>query len=67
LLPTALMASAKSAMMPPSPWLSARRISVTYFSETTIISDQKMTEITPITWSGVSGMWPEPANTSCTV
>ena len=38
---------ATSAMMPPSPWLSARRIRSTYLSVTTIISDQKISEIAP--------------------
>ena len=36
------VASARSAMMPPSPWLSARRIRVMYLTETTIISAQKI-------------------------
>ena len=31
-------------MMPPSPRLSARRISITYFSDTTIISAQKIAD-----------------------
>ena len=39
--------SATSAMMPPSPWLSARRIRSTYLSVTTMISDQKISEIAP--------------------
>ena len=34
--------------MPPSPRLSARMISVTYFSVTTITSDQKMIDRMPM-------------------
>ncbi len=46
-------------MMPPSPRLSARMISITYFSDTTIISDQKISDRPPRMFSGVSGMpWP---------
>jgi hypothetical protein len=36
--------------------LFARSTSVTYLSETTIISDQKIAETPPMTFSGVSGM-----------
>ncbi len=59
--------SATRAMMPPSPWLSARRISSTYLSVTIRISDQKISEIAPYTcrWSGRIG-W-SPAKISCTV
>ena len=39
--------SATSAMMPPSPWLSTRRIRSTYFSVTTTISAQKISESAP--------------------
>jgi hypothetical protein len=39
--------SATSAMMPPSPWLSARKISSTYLSVTTITSDQKISDTAP--------------------
>jgi hypothetical protein len=42
-------------MMPPSPLLSARMISVTYLSVTMIISAQKITDRTPSTLSAVSG------------
>ena len=41
--------------MPPSPWLSARMISITYLSETTIISAQKITDRTPRTLAASSG------------
>jgi len=41
--------SASSAMMPPSPLLSARRMSAAYFTPITMTSDQKMIESTPIT------------------
>ena len=46
--------SAVNARMPPSPRLSARMISVMYFSVTTITSAQTMTDRTPSTFSGVS-------------
>jgi hypothetical protein len=36
-----------SAMIPPSPSLSARMISVTYLIETMIVIDQKTSEMTP--------------------
>jgi len=36
-----------SAMMPPSPWLSARITNVTYVSVTMIITDQKISDTTP--------------------
>jgi hypothetical protein len=49
-------ASASSAMIPPSPLLSARMISVTYFNVTTIISAQKIAESPPRMFSGSSGM-----------
>ena len=39
--------SAISAMMPPSPSLSARMISVTYLIETITVIDQKTSEMTP--------------------
>ena len=39
--------SAWSAMEPPSPWLSARMTMVTYFSVTTSIMVQKITDSTP--------------------
>jgi len=53
---TAVIASAISAMMPPSPRLSARMMSTTYFSDTTIISAQKIVDSPPRMLSGVSGM-----------
>ena len=49
--------SAVSARIPPSPRLSARMISVTYLSVTTITSDQKMIERMPSTFSGASESW----------
>ena len=42
-------ASAIRARMPPSPWLSARMTSVTYFTVTIRKSDQKIMERTPST------------------
>ena len=43
-------------MMPPSPWLSARRISTTYLSETTTISVQKISDSDAEDVGCVSGM-----------
>jgi hypothetical protein len=43
-------------MMPPSPRLSARSTRTTYFSETTIISAQKIAEAPPRMFCTVSGM-----------
>jgi hypothetical protein len=53
---TACAANAVRASAPPSPRLSARRISTTYFSVTTSISAQKINEIAPMTLSGVGAM-----------
>ncbi len=49
-------ASAISAMMPPSPSLSARMMMVTYFSVTTIISAQKISDRMPstVSWFAIS-------------
>ena len=58
-LRTAALASAISAMVPPSPRLSARMTSTTYLSETTIISTQRIADSPPSTLSTLSGMpWP---------
>ena len=46
-----LRISVINAMMPPSPSLSARRTRVTYVIVTTIITDQKINEMIPNTWS----------------
>ncbi len=48
-------ASAESARMPPSPRLSARRMTITYLSVTTTKSDQKISESTPSRLASVSG------------
>ena len=53
---TAEEASASSAMMPPSPLLLARMIRITYLSDTTIISAQKIADTPPSTLWGVSAM-----------
>ena len=45
----------------------ARRISVTYLSDTTMVSDQKISDTMPITFSGVSGSPPADAKTVCSV
>ena len=46
--------SAMSAMMPPSPRLSARMMNITYFTDTTSISDQSTSDTAPSTWSWVA-------------
>ncbi len=48
-------ASAISARMPPSPRLSARSTTPRYFTEITRISDQKISDSTPITLACVGG------------
>jgi hypothetical protein len=54
--PNERCANAINAMMPPSPLLSARITKVTYFSDTTISSDQKISESTPRTAAGAGAM-----------
>jgi hypothetical protein len=44
--------NARSAKMPPSPWLSARMIRIVYLMDMTTISDQKINDTTPRTASG---------------
>ena len=53
-------------MIPPSPRLSARRISTTYLTATIVISVQTITEITPITLAGTVAMPWTGLNDSCT-
>jgi len=53
---TAEDASASSAMMPPSPLLLARMMRITYLSDTTIISAQKIADNPPSTFDVLSGM-----------
>ena len=48
--------------MPPSPRLSARMISVMYFSVTMISNAQKITDTTPSTLAGVSERPYDPVN-----
>jgi hypothetical protein len=48
-------ASAVSAMVPPSPWLSARRMNITYLNDTTHISDQRISDRMPSTPSWLTG------------
>ena len=55
---TACEASASMAISPPSPLLSARRISATYFSDTTTVSVQNASERMPRMLSGFSGTRP---------
>jgi hypothetical protein len=49
-------ASASSAMMPPSLRLSARMISITYLTDTTIISAQNIADTPPITLAVENGI-----------
>ncbi len=53
--------SAVSARIPPSPRLSARMMSVTYFAVTMMISAQKMIDRIPSTFAGVSATGCSPA------
>ena len=53
---TASEASASIAIRPPSPLLSARRISTTYFSVTTSIRPQKIVETAPMRCAASNGM-----------
>ena len=54
------------AMIPPSPWLSARMMKVTYLTDTTLVMAQKTSEMTPYTpaSSGVTA-WLFAANRAC--
>ena len=56
--------SASSARLPPSPLLSARRISATYLIVTMTTNDQNIRQTVPKIWSlsTASGWWP--TNTS---
>jgi len=60
-------AIASSAMMPPSPRLSARSIRITYFSVTTTISAQKIVDTVPRTFASLNSTPPCSENTSFTV
>ena len=53
--PACWVASAISAMMPPSPRLSARITKVTYFTVITMMSAHRISDSTPSTFSGVTG------------
>jgi len=57
-------ASAISAMIPPSPRLSARITKPTYLIETTMINDHRISDRIPSTCSGVGVIGWCPANTS---
>ena len=52
---TAVVASASIAIRPPSPLLSARRISSTYLKETTMVMVQNSSDSTPRMLSCVMG------------
>ncbi|KAF5034314.1 hypothetical protein DSECCO2_597450 [anaerobic digester metagenome] len=54
--PRSLGRSSISAKMPPSPRLSAAVMNSTYLMVMTIVRDQKMSESTPSTLSGVTAM-----------
>ena len=51
-------ASVESARMPPSPRLSARRMTITYLSVTIVNSAQETKDSTPSTVASVSGRTP---------
>jgi hypothetical protein len=61
---TVRCASEASARIPPSPRLSARRMTITYFSVTTVNSDQEIRESTPSTVTSPSGRSPISPNAS---
>jgi hypothetical protein len=54
--------NANSAMIPPSPRLSARMIRMAYLNETITISDQRITDTMPMI---VSGEIVPPASAAC--
>ena len=54
---TACVASASMAMRPPSPLLSARRMSSTYLTEMITVMVQNTSESTPRMFCGVTGTW----------
>jgi len=55
---TAVVASASMAIRPPSPLLSARRISSTYLTETMMVIVQKISDSTPRMLSADVATWP---------
>ena len=55
---TAMVARASMAIRPPSPLLSARRISSTYLTETMMVIVQKISDSTPRMLSGVVATCP---------
>jgi hypothetical protein len=61
--PRALLASAISASVPPSPLLSARSRTTTYFRVTTSSSAQMISDRMPSTASTLAG-WPRPTAAS---
>jgi len=65
--PVARCASAMSAMMPPSPLLSARMMKATYLIVTTRISAQKISDSTPSTLAGLMANAYGPLNASLIV
>ena len=58
-------AIASNARIPPSPRLSARMMIVTYFTLTTMMSDQTNSDTAPRTLSGVTAMGYAPPKHSC--
>ena len=46
------LTKARRAKIPPSPWLLARMMRIAYFTEMTMIKDQKISDTTPTTASG---------------
>ena len=67
MLPATPRTSAASAMIPPSPSLSARRMNDTYLTDTTSVIDQKIIDTTPYTSAIVGFTAPlSIENTVCT-
>jgi hypothetical protein len=62
--PPTRVASAIKAKVPPSPLLSARSSTTTYFKVTTMVSAHRIKEITPSTASGVAAAPPVAADTA---
>ncbi|MNE62074.1 hypothetical protein D3C80_1573340 [compost metagenome] len=48
-------ARAVNAMVPPSPWLSARKMNITYLNDTTHNSDHRISDRIPSTPSWLTG------------
>ena len=63
-LPTMRVTSASRARLPPSPLLSARIMKARYFTVTTAVTDQKISDSTPKTCASSSASGWAPAKLS---